>query len=182
MFEKYSDTLLAFMKRKTSLPYHLISLAVGTIFFLLILPSAFFGIGLLISRDIPIQWPRWLEIGLACPTILLGLFFLAWATLTQWRIGQGTPAPNAPTQRLVVAGPYKLCRNPIQLGAVLYYWGIGSLLGNLTIGIICLVLGLIIGSGYHKYFEEKELVVRFGEEYLAYKRETPFLIPRLWNR
>jgi protein-S-isoprenylcysteine O-methyltransferase Ste14 len=182
VFELYSSTLKAFMKRKTSLAYRLISLSAGTVFFLLILPAAFFGVGLLISQALPIQWPRWLEIGVAYLTMPLGLSFLVWAVLTQWRIGQGTPAPNAPTQRLVVMGPYKLCRNPIQLGAMLYYGGIGSLLGNLSIGIICLGLGLVIGSGYHKYFEEKELVLRFGGEYLAYKRETPFLIPRLWKR
>ncbi|MCK7467007.1 MAG: hypothetical protein MZU91_01865 [Desulfosudis oleivorans] len=32
---------------------------------------------------------------------------------------------------------------------------------------------------YLKLLEEKELTERFGEAYLAYKREVPFIIPRL---
>ena len=30
-----------------------------------------------------------------------------------------------------------------------------------------------------KYFEEVELELRFGESYLEYKKNVPFLIPRL---
>ncbi|MEI6756633.1 MAG: isoprenylcysteine carboxylmethyltransferase family protein [Chlorobium sp.] len=178
----YSTTLLAFMKRKASLRYRIISLSAGTILFLLLLPSLFFAVGRFFSRAFPVDWPREIEIGVACFTIPLGLFFLVWATLTQWRIGQGTPAPNAPTQRLVVEGPYKLCRNPIQLGAVLYYAGTGSLFGDLSTGLVCLLLVLIVGGGYHKFVEEKELELRFGAAYSAYRRQTPFLIPRIWKR
>jgi len=32
---------------------------------------------------------------------------------------------------------------------------------------------------YLKRMEEKELAERFGEEYLAYRRDVPFIIPRL---
>lgn len=31
---------------------------------------------------------------------------------------------------------------------------------------------------YLKRVEEKELAERFGEEYVAYRREVPFLIPK----
>jgi protein-S-isoprenylcysteine O-methyltransferase Ste14 len=31
--------------------------------------------------------------------------------------------------------------------------------------------------GYLKIIEEKELQIRFGNEYIEYKRETPFIIP-----
>jgi protein-S-isoprenylcysteine O-methyltransferase Ste14 len=30
--------------------------------------------------------------------------------------------------------------------------------------------------------EEKELAERFGEEYLAYRRDVPFIIPRIPRR
>jgi protein-S-isoprenylcysteine O-methyltransferase Ste14 len=30
-----------------------------------------------------------------------------------------------------------------------------------------------------KYFEEKELELRFGESYLEYKKKVPFLLPKL---
>jgi protein-S-isoprenylcysteine O-methyltransferase Ste14 len=35
---------------------------------------------------------------------------------------------------------------------------------------------------YLKLLEEKELTERFGEAYLAYKQEVPFIIPRLPRR
>ncbi|ACF42678.1 methyltransferase family protein [Pelodictyon phaeoclathratiforme] len=111
--------------------------------------------------------------------IFFGLFFLLWATYTQWFIGKGTPAPNAPTQTLVVVGPYKLCRNPIELGAIFYYTGIGTLFGTLTVGFICGTLGFVFGTLYHKLIEEKELALRFGQDYLAYKKEVPFLFPAI---
>ena len=33
-----------------------------------------------------------------------------------------------------------------------------------------------------KLLEERELAERFGEAYLAYKRSTPFIVPRLLRR
>jgi len=35
---------------------------------------------------------------------------------------------------------------------------------------------------YLKLVEEKELAERFGDEYLAYKREVPFILPRMPRR
>ena len=37
---------------------------------------------------------------------------------------------------------------------------------------------MIIGSAYHKYIEEIELEIRFGDEYKQYKKNTPFIIPK----
>jgi protein-S-isoprenylcysteine O-methyltransferase Ste14 len=42
--------------------------------------------------------------------------------------------------------------------------------------------GLVIPTAYLAYLklvEERELEARFGEDYLAYKRSTPFIVPRL---
>jgi protein-S-isoprenylcysteine O-methyltransferase Ste14 len=66
------------------------------------------------------------------------------------------------------------------LGALLYYLGIITLLDSLTTGIVLTIVGLIIGSGYHKFIEEKELLIRFGDEYRIYREKTPFLIPKLF--
>lgn len=182
MIKKYLNLLLKFSQKRTSIQYKILSIIGGAIFFLIIFPGLLYFCGLLLSRYIKIPWPHWLEITIAVLFIPCGLFFLIWATLTQWRLGNGTPAPNAPTQRLVIQGPYKLCRNPIELGAILYYLGFGTFLSSLTIGISCSLLGFIIGSSYHKFVEEKDLELRFGTEYLKYKNETPFLIPRIFQR
>jgi protein-S-isoprenylcysteine O-methyltransferase Ste14 len=35
---------------------------------------------------------------------------------------------------------------------------------------------------YIKRVEEKEMEIRFGQEYLTYRQQTPFLIPRFSSR
>jgi protein-S-isoprenylcysteine O-methyltransferase Ste14 len=32
---------------------------------------------------------------------------------------------------------------------------------------------------HHKFIEEKELEKRFGEEYIIYKKNTPFVFPKI---
>ena len=89
--------------------------------------------------------------------------------------------PLMPTQELLTEGPFRYCRNPMTLGTILAYLGIGVGVGT-TAGTV-----LVLGSAasllvYLKRLEEGELAERFGEAYLAYKRETPFIIPRLPRR
>jgi protein-S-isoprenylcysteine O-methyltransferase Ste14 len=160
--------LLKFSGKNNSKQYKIISLTFGTIFFLAILPSIFIIVGFWVENYITINLNRIIELIISIIGIIIGLYFLIWATITQWKIGNGTPAPNAPTQHLIIIGPYKYCRNPIELGAILYYLGIGTFVGGIIVGIICCVLGFTVGSIYHKFIEEKELEKRFGEEYIIY--------------
>jgi len=104
---------------------------------------------------------------------------LRWSTLTLARIGKGIPIPLVPTQKLIVSGPYKLCRNQLQLGVMVYYPGLGTLWGSVKIGAVMLVLTFMFGTCYHKFVEEKELLLRFGPEYEEYKARTPFLLPKM---
>jgi len=143
--------------KKTGTIYKIFSLIFGAIIFLVVFPAIFLQIGKLIENYIVLYWNSWHEIILTIISIPLRLSILLWTTITQWVIGKGTPAPNAPTQKLIIVGPYKYCRNPIQLGAIIYYVGVGTYFVSLTTGIICGGLGLIIGSIYHKLVEEKEL-------------------------
>jgi protein-S-isoprenylcysteine O-methyltransferase Ste14 len=67
------------------------------------------------------------------------------------------------------------------LGAIVMYMGVAVLFGS--IGALMLVL---LGAGgllaYIKHVEEKEMEIRFGQEYMQYKRRTPFLVPRSGRR
>ena len=87
--------------------------------------------------------------------------------------------PVVPTQKLITTGPYEYCRNPLQLGNLIYCFAFGTFFGNLTIGMVCIVLEIILIMAYIKGIEEKELALRFGQEYLKYKKNTPFLIPKI---
>jgi len=169
---------------KRSRGFKVLSLITGGLIFLVLLPAFLFWLSQIITAAIApfCPWlpcpPRLVEIIVATPFAIGGLLLLGWSTLTQWRHGHGTPAQLAPTQRLVTTGPYALCRNPIELGAILYYLGLGTMLDSLGNGIICAILAALLGTAYHYLFEEAELAARFGEEYLIYREKTPFLIPR----
>jgi protein-S-isoprenylcysteine O-methyltransferase Ste14 len=67
------------------------------------------------------------------------------------------------------------------LGTILAYLGIAIGVGT-TAGV-AFVLGLAsLLIVYLKRLEEGELAERFGEPYLVYKRDVPFIIPRLAGR
>ena len=171
--------LTSFHAKKSSRAYKIVSLLFGMLFFLVLFPAVSIWLGFFIKSIINIGFDSTVEFVISIASLIVGLFFLIWTTIFQWKIGKGVPAPNAPTQHLVTTGPYKLCRNPIQLGAVFYYFGIGTIVGGVTVGITCSLLVLILGSAYHKFIEEAELEIRFGDEYKQYKKCTPFLIPIL---
>jgi protein-S-isoprenylcysteine O-methyltransferase Ste14 len=56
---------------------------------------------------------------------------------------------------------------------------VGALLGSLTAGLLGAIVTLVAGTFYHRLVEEKELELRFGQDYISYKAETPYLRPRL---
>ena len=111
----------------------------------------------------------------------IGLVLWIWATYCQWTFGKGTPVLATPTARLVVKGPYRFTRNPIQLGTMLLYAGLGLLQDSYCIALVSLIMYGSAGSWYNLKLEEKELQARFGEEYSRYRDQVPFLIPRLVN-
>ena len=110
--------------------------------------------------------------------IVIGWLFANWTVRIQFSLGRGTPIPLMATQKLVIKGPYTYCRNPMTLGTAIFYLGVAIWLGSFS----AVGLGLVYPVGiliYIKLIEEKELVERFGSEYLEYKKSTPFLIPHL---
>jgi protein-S-isoprenylcysteine O-methyltransferase Ste14 len=115
--------------------------------------------------------------GLGGLLALAGFGLSFWSVDTQLSRGRGTPLPVLPTQELLTNGPFRYCRNPMTLGAILGYLGI-ALAARTTAGtglVLALAATLL---AYLKGPEERELAERFGEPYLSYRRETPFIVPR----
>lgn len=108
--------------------------------------------------------------------IILGSIFLFWSIRAQRKIGKGTPMPLMATQKLVVKKPYLYCRNPIFFGVINLFSGISLLLNSISSLVMVFIFSVTILL-YTRFIEEKELEMRFGDEYLAYKKKTPFLIP-----
>jgi protein-S-isoprenylcysteine O-methyltransferase Ste14 len=76
--------------------------------------------------------------------------------------------PTLPTTALVVDGIYRRSRNPLYLGLILVYLGLGVAAGSLwAIGLLVPLLW-VINVGVVKR-EERYLERKFGEAYRAYK-------------
>lgn len=177
MIDKIVGLVATYAGKERPLGVRITSLVTGVLVFLILVPPILWVPAHFVSTQFSIRIPRFIELPLGSISILLGLFFLLWSVSAFWFIGRGTPVPFASPTRLVTKGPFKYTRNPIKLGAVLFYFGIGTIVDTSLTGIIMLVLGVMLGTIYHKTIEEKELVLRFGKEYEEYRRRTSFLIP-----
>src|SRR4030065_1821021 len=174
--------LLEQARHEYSPKQRLVALLVLAPIFLVVLPFILIALGSRIDQWLqrsPILYEPF-NLILGWMLIVAGWTFGFWSNYTQFTIGRGTPVPLMATQKLIIQPPYSYCRNPMALGAIVMYLGVAILFGS--IGAVILVLlftsWLLI---YIKRVEEKEMQSRFGQEYLAYKQQTSFLIPRFWN-
>jgi protein-S-isoprenylcysteine O-methyltransferase Ste14 len=122
-------------------------------------------------------WPNFL---LGAMLIVPALLVSSWTIYTMWRIGNGTVVPMLATQRLIVTGPFRHCRNPAFGSMMVVYLSVAVMAGSPAMAAVLVVFGLINLAGI-KLWEEPDLVRKFGAEYIDYMRTTPFLIPRLWR-
>ncbi len=155
-------------------------LAAAGVVFLVILPWALVRLGGRLDRVL--DWPALLHPPanaiLGGLLILAGWPFALWSIYVQFTLGRGTPVPVMATQKLIVRPPYSYCRNPMALGTIIAYGGVSVVTGSPGAALLVL-LGAAALLTYIKVVEEREMVARFGEAYLAYRRRVPFIIPRL---
>ena len=97
-----------------------------------------------------------------------------------WRFvveGLGTPAPVAPTERLVVGGLYRHVRNPMYLAVLGTIVGQALLLSQPRLLVYAVVI-LTAFVSFVRWYEEPTLMRQFGAEYEAYRRAVPGWWPR----
>ena len=181
MMRQMMNNLLKQTRREHSEKQRLLALGFEAIVFLFVLPYALIRLGSILD-----QWlgfsailPQPIRVILGGFLVLGSWLFAIWSIYVQFTIGRGTPVPLIATQKLIIQPPYAYCRNPMALGVIGMYLGFALLFGS--VGALILVL---LGAGclltYIKLFEEKEMELRFGQEYLAYRKRTQFLFPRFW--
>jgi protein-S-isoprenylcysteine O-methyltransferase Ste14 len=94
------------------------------------------------------------------------------------REGRGTPAPVAPTERLVVGGLYRYVRNPMYLGVATTIVGQALLLARPGLAVYAAAFVALVAT-FVRFYEEPALLEQFGAEYEAYRRAVPAWRPRL---
>ena len=107
-----------------------------------------------------------------------GLALFLYSVILFFFYGRGTLAPWSPTQKLVIRGPYKYCRNPMITGVFLMLIGEGLIFHSINI-LIWAAVFFVGNTLYFIYKEEPDLEKRFGDEYRRYKQNVPRWIPRL---
>lgn len=170
-------------RRKSSFQQRVVMLFFAGLLFVLLLP--YLLVRWSASIDDALQLPSFyagaVNIILGVLLIITGFGLALWSIEAQMRLGRGTPVPVMPTHELIVKPPFSYCRNPMTLGTIVGYAGVGVCLGSWSALGLVLVLAVLLVL-YLKLLEEKELEARFGAGYLEYKRSTPFIIPRLRRR
>lgn len=177
MISKITGFVAKYAGKERSFRVRIASLAAGSFVFIIIVPLILWFPAHFVSSKCSVIIPDFVETASGIIAIFLGLFFLLWSVYSFWFVGGGTPLPFASPTRLVTDGPFKYTRNPIKLGAILLYFGAGTIADTLLTGIVVLIIAGALGTLYHKVIEEKELLIRFGSEYDEYRRNTSFLIP-----
>jgi|SRR5882757_4109857 len=92
--------------------------------------------------------------------------------------GLGTPAPVAPTEKLVVGGIYRHVRNPMYVAVLSIILGQALIFSSWPVVIYGLIAAAAMVS-FVKVYEEPTLASRYGAEYEAYRRAVPGWLPRL---
>jgi protein-S-isoprenylcysteine O-methyltransferase Ste14 len=77
---------------------------------------------------------------------------------------------------LVTDGPFKLCRHPLYFFTSLWLIARPEMMLDYFIAVVCIVMYFIIGAKY----EEKKMLIRFGEKYESYIQGKPRFVPFLW--
>ena len=113
-------------------------------------------------------------------TLILGIFLGFASVLTLLFYGMGLPAIYL-SEKLAGKGLYTFTRNPMSLGFYIMLISFALLRGSIFFILWSLIVIIPTHICFLKFFEERELELRFGEPYIEYKKRIPFLLPRLGN-
>jgi protein-S-isoprenylcysteine O-methyltransferase Ste14 len=153
---------------------------VGSLGFLVLAPGIVAGLlpWWLTGWRVREPFPYWL------PLRFVGVFLLAAGVVALLHAfarfvveGIGTPAPVAPTERLVVGGLYRYVRNPMYLAVAATIVGQALALGRPILLLYAAAFAVAVAAFVH-WYEEPTLRRQFGEQYEAYRTAVPAWWPR----
>lgn len=111
----------------------------------------------------------------------IGIVLLA-AGLALWgwciALFRGRGVPVNPPRELVAVGPYAWVRNPMLLGFLVAFVGLGFVLHSVSLVLIWTPAFVILNVIELKLVEEPGLERRLGATYEEYNKSVPMLIPK----
>jgi protein-S-isoprenylcysteine O-methyltransferase Ste14 len=156
--------------------------AAGSTVFFLVAPGIVAGLVPWLISGWDVRWPM---SALAVAVMTVGAAFLIVAIVVLVRAfarfvteGRGTPAPVAPTERLVVGGEYRFVRNPMYVAVVGAVLAQAMILGSLPLLAYAAIVWAVMAAFVH-WYEEPVLLESYGEEYQRYRQAVPAWLPRL---
>ncbi|MCW3493869.1 methyltransferase family protein [Microbacterium sp. SSM24] len=152
---------------------------IGTIVFLLLAPGIVAGlIPWLLTGWTWHDWgsAAWIIVPVAWILIALGMAFLL-SAFALFALHQGTPAPVAPTETLVVTGVYRFVRNPMYLAVLAIILGQALLFGSWGVLVYAVIVFAAVFA-FVRGYEEPTLTRTYGEQYLEYRSNVPGWWPR----
>jgi protein-S-isoprenylcysteine O-methyltransferase Ste14 len=114
---------------------------------------------------------------LGWPVPAFGLFVVLWCVRDFYVTGRGTLAPWDPPKKLVIVGLYRVVRNPMYVGVLLWIAGLAIVSGSGAIA----VYAAILAAGFHLrvvIFEEPTLARLFPEDWPQYKSRVNRWLPK----
>ena len=156
--------------------------AAGTTMFFFLAPGIVAGVVPWLISGWDVRWPM---SGLAVAVIVVGGVLVAAAVVILIRAfvrfvmeGRGTPAPVAPTERLVLGGEYRYVRNPMYVAVIAAILGQAMIFGSLPLLVYAAIVWGIMAAFVH-WYEEPVLLERYGDEYQRYRQQVRAWVPRL---
>jgi protein-S-isoprenylcysteine O-methyltransferase Ste14 len=95
--------------------------------------------------------------------------------------GRGTPAPFDPPRALVIVGPYRYVRNPMYIGGLLAWLGLGLLWRSWFVLVLTAALAVVVHL-FVVLYEEPTLRRLFAADYDAYCRTVHRWLPIWFQR
>jgi protein-S-isoprenylcysteine O-methyltransferase Ste14 len=177
-YEKFVGEIVGIASKPWSILYRLVTMLFGMALFLVLVPLVLLLASCGIEEYLLTYRFRVLHMMLGLASLVLGSFTVIWTVVSQAQTGRRNLDPVASSEKLTLEGSYFKCRNPLLLGAIIYCFGVGTILGSITTGLTMFFLSLVLGVCYVKFIEKKELYIKLGHKHEKCSQKAPFLILR----
>lgn len=142
--------------------------AVIVLLILVLLPWAIATLGTRYGWSQPAR-ALWNYTGLIA--VAFGLTLYVWCLVFHFRSYRASVRVSFSPPHLVIAGPYRVSRNPMYVAGLFAWLGWTIFYGSPAVFIALVLLWTIFTFRVIPY-EERQLEMLFGEEYLEYKRSV----------